>query len=57
MGVWLGGVLYDKTGSYDIVWVIAIALGIFAALINLPVKESAIVRHPRGGHHGVAGAA
>jgi len=57
MGVWLGGVLYDKTGNYDIVWLIAIALGIFAALINLPVKETAIVRHPRGGHHGVAGAA
>jgi len=32
MGVWLGGVLYDKTGSYDIVWYIAIALGVFAAL-------------------------
>jgi MFS family permease len=57
MGVWLGGVLYDKTGSYDIVWVIAIALGIFAALINLPVKETAIVRHPRGGHHGAPRAA
>jgi predicted MFS family arabinose efflux permease len=57
MGVWLGGVLYDRTGSYDIVWYIAIALGVFAALINLPVKETAIVRHPRGGHHGVAGAA
>ncbi len=56
MGVWLGGVLYDKTGSYDIVWIIAIALGIFAALINLPVKETAIVRPPRG-HHRAAGAA
>ncbi len=56
MGVWLGGVLYDRTGSYDIVWVIAIALGIFAALINLPVKETAIVRPPRG-HHGAASAA
>ena len=31
MGVWLGGVLYDRTGSYDIVWYIAIALGVFAA--------------------------
>ena len=50
MGVWLGGVLYDKTGSYDIVWYIAIALGVFAALINLPVKETAIVRHTRGSH-------
>ncbi len=47
MGVWLGGFLYDKTGSYDIVWIIAIALGVFAALINLPVRESAIARDPR----------
>jgi MFS family permease len=44
MGVWLGGFLYDRTGSYDIVWYIAIALGIFAALVNLPVRESPIVR-------------
>jgi MFS family permease len=46
MGVWLGGFLYDRTGSYDVVWYIAIALGVFAALINLPVKEAAIVRRP-----------
>jgi MFS family permease len=44
MGVWLGGVLYDKTGSYDIVWYISIALGVFAALINLPVREAPIAR-------------
>jgi predicted MFS family arabinose efflux permease len=44
MGVWLGGYLYDKTGSYDIVWYIAIALGILAALVNLPVREAAIQR-------------
>jgi MFS family permease len=44
MGVWLGGYLYDKTGSYDIVWYIAIALGVFAALVNLPVREEAISR-------------
>ena len=48
MGVWLGGVLYDKTGSYDQVWYIAIALGIFAGLVNLPVKEAAISRPQRG---------
>jgi predicted MFS family arabinose efflux permease len=46
MGVWLGGYLYDRTGSYDIVWYIAIALGVFAALINLPIKEAAIRRAP-----------
>ncbi len=44
MGVWLGGYLYDKTGSYDIVWYIAIALGILAALVNLPVREAPIQR-------------
>jgi predicted MFS family arabinose efflux permease len=44
MGVWLGGYLYDKTGSYDVVWYISIALGVFAALINMPVNENAIAR-------------
>ena len=44
LGVWLGGKLYDATGGYDIVWWLAVALGIFAALVNLPVKESAIAR-------------
>jgi len=44
MGVWLGGRLYDTTGSYDIVWYLAIALGVFAALANLPVRETPIVR-------------
>jgi predicted MFS family arabinose efflux permease len=44
LGVWLGGKLYDTTGSYDIVWYIAIALGVFAALVNLPVRETAIQR-------------
>jgi predicted MFS family arabinose efflux permease len=44
LGVWLGGLLYDSTGSYDIVWWIAVALGVFAALVNLPVRETAIQR-------------
>ncbi|MDH4416002.1 MAG: MFS transporter [Acidovorax sp.] len=44
LGVWLGGYLYDATGNYDIVWYIAIGLGVFAGLVNLPVKESPIQR-------------
>jgi MFS family permease len=47
MGVWLGGVLYDQTGSYNIVWYLAIALGVFAGLVNLPVRETPIVRTPQ----------
>jgi MFS family permease len=47
-GVWLGGFLYDRTGSYNIVWYITIALGIFAGLINLPVKEAPIQRGTPG---------
>ena len=47
LGVWLGGYLYDQTGSYNIVWYIAIALGVFAALINLPVREAPIERGPQ----------
>jgi len=46
MGVWLGGYLYDRNGSYDIVWYLSIALGIFAGLVNLPVRETPIVRTP-----------
>ena len=49
MGVWLGGFLYDRNGSYDIVWYLAIALGLFAGLINLPVREAPISRAPRAG--------
>jgi MFS family permease len=43
-GAFLGGYLFDRTGSYLIVWEIAIALGVFAFLVNLPVKERAINR-------------
>jgi len=44
LGVWLGGLLHDRTGSYDLVWWIAIALGIVAAAVNLPIREHAIAR-------------
>jgi len=44
LGVWLGGFLYDRNGSYDVVWYLAIALGVFAGIVNLPVREHAIMR-------------
>lgn len=46
LGVWLGGYLHDRTGSYDLVWYIAMILGVLAALVNLPIKESSITRDP-----------
>ena len=44
LGVWLGGVLYDRTGSYDGMWWAGIALGLVAALVHLPIDERPIVR-------------
>ena len=44
LGAWLGGRLYDHTGSYDVVWWISIGLGIAAGLINLPIDEREIKR-------------
>ncbi|MCA1952889.1 MAG: MFS transporter [Hyphomicrobiales bacterium] len=41
LGVWLGGLLFERTGSYDIVWWLSVALGIASALINLPIVERA----------------
>ncbi len=44
LGVWLGGYLYTIDGNYNTVWMITIVLGVFAGLVNLPIKEGAIVR-------------
>ena len=44
LGVWMGGVLYDQTGSYDVVWWLGVALGIFAALVHWPIKEEPVER-------------
>lgn len=43
-GVWLGGLLYDRTGSYDVVWWISVALGIFAAIVHIPIVERQVAR-------------
>lgn len=47
LGVWLGGFLFDRTGSYDLVWYLAIAFGVVAAVLNLPINESPIARAPK----------
>lgn len=39
LGVWLAGRLYDQFGSYDIVWWLSVALGVFAFIVNLPIRE------------------
>jgi MFS family permease len=39
VGVWLAGYLYDTTGSYSGAFIASIGLGVFAALVNLPVNE------------------
>ena len=44
LGVWLGGWLYDNTGSYDGVWWAGVALGLAAALIHLPIDERPLAR-------------
>lgn len=44
LGVWMGGYLFAKQGTYDIVWGISIALGVMAGMVNLPINERAIVR-------------
>lgn len=44
LGVWLGGILYESSGSYQIVWWLSVALGVASAAINLPIKEKAVIR-------------
>jgi predicted MFS family arabinose efflux permease len=44
IGVWIGGYLFDATGSYQLMWILTIALGVLAGLINLPINDRQIVR-------------
>ncbi|MCK9534787.1 MAG: MFS transporter [Pseudomonas sp.] len=39
LGGWLGGLVYDQTGSYSLVWQLSIVLSVMAALLNLPIRE------------------
>ncbi|MGI9505647.1 MAG: MFS transporter, partial [Geminicoccaceae bacterium] len=47
IGVWLGGFLYDRTGSYDAVWWAGVVLGLAAAVIHLPINERPLPRLAR----------
>lgn len=44
VGIWLGGALFDYTGSYDVVWWTGVGLGVAAALLHWPIDERAIPR-------------
>jgi MFS family permease len=44
LGVLLGGILYERTGSYDVVWWLSVVLGVISAVINLPIIEKPIER-------------
>jgi predicted MFS family arabinose efflux permease len=43
-GVWLGGWLYDRSGSYDTVWLLGVALGLMAAIVHWPISERPVSR-------------
>lgn len=40
LGVWLGGMMYDITGGYTLVWWIGVGVGAFSAIVHLPVREN-----------------
>jgi MFS family permease len=44
LGVWLGGVVFERTGSYDSVWWLSVLFGVLSAVINLPIVEKPVQR-------------
>ncbi len=44
MGAWLGGFLFDSTGSYDLMWTFIIATGLIATIMHLPIRDKPIQR-------------
>lgn len=43
LGGWLGGLLYDRVGNYDVVWLMAVALSVLAVIMHVFIKERAVV--------------
>jgi MFS family permease len=44
LGVWLGGLVFERTGSYDAVWWLSVVFGLLSAVINLPIVEKPVAR-------------
>lgn len=44
LGVWLGGFVFERTGSYDLVWWLSIGFCMMSALVNLPIVEKPVMR-------------
>jgi len=44
LGVWLGGIVFERTGSYDTVWWLSVLFGVLSAVINLPIVEKPVHR-------------
>jgi MFS family permease len=44
LGVWLGGIVFERTGSYDAIWWLSILFGVLSAVINLPIVEKPVMR-------------
>ena len=42
LGVWLGGKMYDIYGTYTVVWWFGVGVGLFSAIVHLPIKERAL---------------
>ena len=50
LGVWVGGVLFDVTQSYEVVWWVCAGLGVMAAVLHLPINEDPIKRAVQAAH-------
>lgn len=49
LGVWLGGYVFDKTGSYQPIWLLAMALGLAAAALHWPIDDRRLQARPAMG--------